>query len=306
MKTWGTLKEEILALGFAKQQEYQKNAGSFIQATNRAMIQVATTVKPILGRYVISRSPMPNALPNPLYMMDIYRYPDKMPRLLQADNVKAFYFECDGNGAATVSNGSETIEVTMESDGKFEAYKGLISGSVSIEFGGEHSYGIRNLALYSQLRSPTDIPTYAQYVEYDMAEITKENGRVVFHRFAEDKPIKQGSFSSGEAYKTVGDYKRKGKSIIMLNYFDEGEFEIWFEKYPAPITNATPDDYPLELDDDACALLPYLVGYDVWIDDSPERATDYMNVYQMKKEELLGASSETVAQVVVSQPYSCL
>ena len=64
-KTWGQIKSECLSLGFERARAYQKNPNIFIESVNRAMVRVASYVKPILGKYVISQRLIQNVLPAP-------------------------------------------------------------------------------------------------------------------------------------------------------------------------------------------------------------------------------------------------
>lgn len=282
-KTWGQLKSECINLGFDRATAYQKNPSLFVEAANRSINYIAETVKPIVAKYVVTHNPIENLLKNPLYMMDVYSYPEKMPTYpLTASGVKSYYFECDGNGTATLTNGTDTVTVDMESTGGFKAYKGLISGDVTLTFSGEYGYLIRNIGLYGTLFGATadDIKPFGQYIRYDLAELTKVDGKRVFYDFADDKPIFQGSFSSGNFYGTVGDYKKDGRTAILFNRFECGQFEVWYKKYPTQITAATPDDFEIELDDDVANLIALRMAFYVWMDDDERKATMYRNDFE--------------------------
>lgn len=293
-KSWGAVKLECTNLGFEKTTAYQKNPSIFIESVNRAMVRVAGYVKPILGKYVISQNSLQNAIPMALYQMDIQAYRGT-PLAFSASGVKSYYFEADGEGVATISNGVDAdIAIPLDSARKYKAYRGFANGDVTITFSGDYAYNVRNVAMYRELYSDNaeDIPAFCQYVPYDIAELTKaEDGRVVFMDFANDQPVQQGSFSSGQSYRTVEDYKKQDKSIILLNHFDVGEFTVWYKKYPRPIVTSTPDEYELELDYDAADLVPLLASHYIWLDDDPQRATMYYNDFAERSGEIMGTAS---------------
>lgn len=288
-KTWGQLKSECINLGFEKTTAYQKNPSIFIESANRALILISTTVRPILGKYVVTHNPIPNILPSPLYLLNIHQYPGT-PIQFTAQGAKSYYFECDGNGTATVSNGVDSEVITLSSNREFKAYRGFMGGTVTITFSGAFAYNIRNIAMYAMTRSASldDIPAYSQYVSYDISELTKVDGKSMFLDFAEDKPIQRGNFVDGNSYKIVSDYKKQERKILLLNYFDIGQFEVWYKKCPTPIAASTPDSFEIELDYDVAALAPYLMAHDVWLDDDDRKATIYYNKYDDLKNQIMG------------------
>lgn len=301
-RTWGYIKSECINLGFDKATAFQKNPSLFVESANRAMNIIATTVKPILAKYVITHNPLENLLPNPHSMMDLYSYPNNMPSApLQASGVKAYYFECNGNGTATLTNGVDTTTIDMQSNGQFKPYKGFIDGDVTLTFSGDYGYMIRNMAMYGTLLGATeeDIQPFSQYLRYDIAELTKMDDETVFFDFADEEPIFQGSFSSGNSYKTVRDYKKDGRSSILLNRSERGQFEVWYKKFPNPVTDTTADDYELELDYDVCTLVPLLMGFYVWLDDDERKASMYRNDFEDRKNDILAnMQPKQVASVV--------
>ena len=293
-KTWGAVKSECLNLGFERARAYQKNPNIFIESVNRAMVRVASYVKPILGKYVISQRLIQNVLPAPLRQLDIQPYRG-IPLTFAGSNIKAYYFECDGVGECTVSNGVDPdVVIALDSDKRFKAYRGFMNGDVTLTFSGDWAYNIRNVALYREIVSNKveDIPSFSQYVPYDIAELTKEGERVVFMDFANEQPLQEGNFSDGAVYRTVADYKKQGRNVILLNHFDVGEFTVWYKKYPTLVSAVTPDNFPLDLDYDAADLVPLLASYYIWLDDDPQRATMYHNAFVDRAGEIMGAASK--------------
>lgn len=76
---------------------------------------------------------------------------------------------------------------------------------------------------------------------------------------------------TNEIKKENADYYIEGKDIY-INDLSEGKYVINYYKYPTEITEETPDDFELELDTDACNVLPYAVASDILKADV---STDY-------------------------------
>lgn len=76
---------------------------------------------------------------------------------------------------------------------------------------------------------------------------------------------------TNEIKKENADYYIEGKDIY-INDLSKGKYVINYYKYPTEITEETPDDFELELDTDACNVLPYAVASDILKADV---STDY-------------------------------
>ena len=55
IKTWGTLKSELLNLGFEKEAAYEKNKSRIIEASNRAIIDIAQYA-PVVKKYTVTQT----------------------------------------------------------------------------------------------------------------------------------------------------------------------------------------------------------------------------------------------------------
>ena len=91
-------------------------------------------------------------------------------------------------------------------------------------------------------------------------------------------------------------YGQEGDSVILLPYEKRGVFKVLYEHRPTAIENtgATVDDtQELDLDEELCALMPLLVAAYVWIEDEPEKAEYYMNLYRERVQEIVVSHRDT-------------
>jgi len=86
----------------------------------------------------------------------------------------------------------------------------------------------------------------------------------------------------GQVY-PFSDYTLEQGYIVVLNYAVIGTFSIFFEKGISLIDLTTPDDFDIEIDQEAEHLVPLLASYHAWLDDDPEKATLYYNEYEQER-----------------------
>lgn len=126
--------------------------------------------------------------------------------------------------------------------------------------------------------NPTD--DSEDWISYDMSTLTEESGKEVFHDFYERPTI------DGEP---VSEYRKDGRNTILFPSSISGDIDVWYKKYPAPITQATLDSYELEIDYDVSDLVPLLMGFYIWMDDDKNLATIYRNDYEQRRDELMAS-----------------
>lgn len=80
------------------------------------------------------------------------------------------------------------------------------------------------------------------------------------------------------------EYEIIGKKIYINN--NKGTYILEYYAYPTEITSETKDDFYLEIDKDAQALLPYLVANDILKVDPSANYTSFYNEYQSRVQSL--------------------
>ena len=117
---------------------------------------------------------------------------------------------------------------------------------------------------------------------YDMEELTREDGDVVFLSFA-DTP---GMVGDG-VYRRYNDFEIEQDRILVMDGSVSGNFKVFYKKAHTPFTIDTDDleDIPLPLK--AHILVPLLTAYYVWLEDEKTKAVDYYNQYEKLAQNIL-------------------
>ena len=269
------LYEQTALLGF---EDSLESTEGFFHAANRAILQV-NSLRPAIRSYAINHKPLENEI-----VEDTFSPVDKRDDItFEAYDVKAYYFECDGNGTAIIeasvnNKWKEIGRVEMNSNRQFKPYKGLIAQAgclVRIRFTGRFFYSVKNVAMYSYLYSDTDadIPAFQPYAEYDMTKLDDD-----FLVLAE-APILEGR----RKMRLNQEYEMEGDKIILIPSFICGEIKILYKHLPNKLVyrdEPSVDETPIDLDEELCSLLPLLVAAFVMAESEPQLANSYMNTYR--------------------------
>ena len=294
------LYNHVAQLGFEDALESEER---FYNATNRALLQV-NTIRPAIKAHSINHTPLPNVLGNNTFQpvqhegdTDVY---------FIAEGIKAFYFEVDGEGEARIERWDESagwdeealLEKRFSENGTFKAYRGFvkadgefIKGIVRLRFSGDAFYSIRNVALYKEVYSTSDvdkIPAFEPYVRYDMSKLADD-----FLSF-ESAPIREGM-----PYEAMNqDYEIEGNTVL-LPYGENGCYTVRYKRRPKKV-DADSYDSVIDLDEDLCALLPCLVASYVLAEDEPSLAQYYLSLYR-EQVSILDARMKKVAPVRIKR-----
>ena len=291
----GQIKQRIYSLGFETAEGASELSQNIIESINEAITVISREIRPIYGTYKITQNPFPNLLG----ISDTIDY-DGTEKTYTAVGAKSYFFECNGNGAVTITDDVGANTLTLTQNSLYGQFKGFCEGDVTITFSGEFSYNIRNLAIYGQKSSNNvaDIPEYRKFRRYDFLELTKENGVKKFIEFADKVIEADGSYTS------LSNFNVERNSTIVLDGLKEAEYTIFYKKLHTEITTATLDSVELELDNDLHYLVPYYACYFVWLDDDERKATQYYNMYETRRNEILGRETKQIATIEVGGYYA--
>ena len=284
------LYDQVAGLGFEKSLE---DDDWFYQAANRALLQV-NYLRPAIGSYVINHEPMKNLVDGGfspvLKTQDI---------IYEATGAKAYYFQANGIGTVYIESlsddgktwtivGQEELQATR----RFVPYFGFISdggkapnfisGKVRLRFTGQFLYSVKCVAMYEHIYSADkkDIPAYESYTRYDISTLTDD-----FLSLSEPPIVED------EEYKKLSeDYDVEGGRVILLPYSSTGCFKVLYNRRPQELVRkntAQEDESVLDLDEELCSLLPVLIASYIWLEDEPDRAQYYNNLYQQRAAEIL-------------------
>jgi hypothetical protein len=128
--------------------------------------------------------------------------------------------------------------------------------------------------------------------EYDILELSKEDGLQCFEGFDEECPL----LISDEVY---GWLKVQEVQILLDRYLyikknQAGTFKAIYKKRLNRITSTTENDFEMELESTVLNIMPLLMAYRVFKDDEPDKAVQYYNEYMQARGEI--AQKKTLAE----------
>lgn len=270
--TLNELKAEVAALGFDNGID---DTSAFIAAANRALSMICRDI-PRLGTLCAPACTIP-----PAYRLDALHH-SSGERIEFNLSGKAYSFYVAGKGEFTKITPAE--RVTCEFDTPISEYRGIIDGSLTLIFDGIGDYEVMDLLIYDKIigENAEDIPPY------ERIRITPDRMTDDFIAFAELPRDGEGRIISG-AY-------IDGREVVLpLGY--NGVVSIRYERRPRKILQDTAD---IDIGPEAAHLLPLLTAYFVWINDEPDLAESYLELYRelAANEKRRGARSAEYSDVL--------
>ncbi len=291
-----TLKElydSVAELGFESELESERLNG-FILAANRAIVQI-NRIRPATSIYKLNHFPLANKLSESTYEPVCK---DDEALIFTAEGAKSYFFECNGNGIATIEKSTdfgetwETLKaIELVSDkGQFEQYRGLILdgevpylGLVRIKFDGDFIYWVQNVAMYGSLLSadPESVPAFGKFIPYDLASLTDDFVSFVC------PPIVDAQRGKGFILNT--DYFVEGASKILIPASFNGVYDVLYNRQNRQLSfddTENMEEIEIDLDSELCSLMPNLVASYIWADDEPTKAEYYLTLYNAQVAEI--------------------
>ena len=272
------LKQKVAALGF----DPNVSADAFIYAVNRALQRV-DTLFPVVKGIDFLHSPPENLAKDADHKIRFKGNTNLSFSSTAA--IKAYSFECNGNGTAVLfgvsASGVETrvASISLSSTGGFVRYTGFLTGSYAkakLTFTGSYSYYVRNVAFYAYLKSASaeDIPPYCEVCEYDLRKLI--DSELGYAGFGGLVSVRTGDLVECEQYRVEGEK-------LFAPFSSSALFNIRYYRFPPEIG----EDYTgeLDVDDRVSELLPlYVAGY-AWLDDYPDKASYYIGQFEKEAAE---------------------
>lgn len=275
------LYRQVAALGFEDSLENSAR-NRFYYTANRALLQISA-VRPLIKSIVLKHRPLNNLLIDSNAERDV-----KESVEFEAVGAKAYYFEFEGSGTATIEyfDGEkwELVAGTIDLNyGTNHIKKGIIkpdgnitANSVRLIFQ-NHGYILRvkNVALYGDIYSDNVelIPNNEDYIRYDLGSLVDDFNGLHAPLMKDD-----GSFVK------VGDgYDVESNRIVLVSRENTGVFRALYKHKPKAIDfSSDPQDNidEIDLDDDLVSLMPLLMASYLWLDEEPEKAQYYLSLYR--------------------------
>ena len=286
------LYDSVAELGFETELESERLNG-FILAANRAIVQI-NRIRPATSIYKLNHFPLVNKLSESTYEPVCK---DDEALIFSTDGAKSYFFECNGNGIATIEKSTDfgetwetlaAVELVSEK-GQFEKYRGLILdgdkpylGLVRIKFSGDYIYWVQNVAMYGSLLSadPESVPAFSKYISHDIASLTDDFVSFVC------PPITDAQRDKGFILNT--DYFVEGASKILIPASIKGVYDVVYNRRNKQLSlNDDMEETNIDLDSELCCLMPNLVASYIWADDEPTKAEYYLTLYNAQVAEIM-------------------
>lgn len=296
------LYDSVAELGFETELESERLNG-FILAANRAIVQI-NRIRPATSIYKLNHFPLVNKLSESTYEPVCK---DDEALIFSTDGAKSYFFECNGNGIATIEKSTDfgetwetlaAVELVSEK-GQFEKYRGLILdgdkpylGLVRIKFSGDYIYWVQNVAMYGSPLSadPESVPAFSKYISYDIASLTDDFVSFVC------PPITDAQRDKGFILNT--DYFVEGASKILIPASIKGVYDVVYNRQNKQLSlNDDMEETNIDLDSELCCLMPNLVASYIWADDEPTKAEYYLTLYNAQVAEIM-AKEKSLKPVV--------
>lgn len=280
------LYSEVARLGF---ETLLEDSTGFCHALNRALMQIAS-IRPEIRSVTVVHEPLCNLLDVKAENADKKSGGTELTYTASSGAV-AYSFECDGVGSCSIyalysgvwepKGGPITLKSTH---GLYKTYRGVIeckdASAVRLCFHGDYTYFVKNPALWDEIFSGNgnDVPAFSAFVKYDIANMVGD-----FLGF-EAPPIKS---KNGFEYLGNG-YRIESGRVLVLPYEARGSYDVQYKHKPTPIDSKSPatDETEIDLDDECASLLPLLVAAYIWLEDEPEKASYYMDLYRERATEI--------------------
>lgn len=285
------LYDSVAELGFENELESERLNGFYL-AANRAIVQI-NRIRPATSIYKLNHFPLANKLSESTYEPVCK---DDEALIFTAEGAKSYFFECNGNGIATIEKSTDlgatwevikAIELVSEK-GQFETYRGLILdgeepylGLVRIKFAGDYIYWVQNVAMYGSLLSadPESVPAFSKFISYDLASLTDDFVSFVC------PPILDAQRDKGFIFNT--DYFVEGASKILIPASFNGVYAVVYNRQNRQLSSEDDmEETEIDLDSELCCLLPNLVASYIWADDEPTKAEYYLTLYNAQVSEI--------------------
>lgn len=256
--TYAELKRQVLHLGLLDGFDDESLENSFSDAATRAIREVAL-IFPREGRATVAHYPL---RPMTAAQSFIHRGSEVS---IQCSGVAAFCFYVSG-GAGKLYVSSPTATHSFEFNG---AVRTLVKRTVQELFGTDvadltlrftgNYYIVTELSFFDavadDLRPPMDGTIY------DMRALVPDFGRFSSRPFEDGTPVRE-------------DYYISGSCITLSSDVPAGNYTVLYEHYPEA-ANADDPEAELDVDHDTELLVPHLCAYYMWMDDQPEKASQF-------------------------------
>lgn len=266
--TVGELQAEVAYLGFETRLNDEAIRRGFIPAVNRGIAEL-DQLMPKTARVVFYHRPPADLLPS---FSPIRKSPGETVTVDLPDGTLAFSARVSGTGVLILRDGRGDARFPFASGRRTATFCGRVEGSGTLLLTDGDGGGDCDLLAVRALDSGAADGLFDEsgYLSYRCRDAHPD-----FFSFTPPCVEYRGAPYAGE-YKTAGD------ALLLPASAPAGEYTAVIRLQPATVSEGDGADAELPLDPALAALLPELVASFLWLDDAPEKARFYYEVYLRK------------------------
>lgn len=266
--TVGELQAEVAYLGFETRLNDEAIRRGFVPALNRGIAELDALL-PKTARVVFYHRPPADLLPS---FSPVRKSPGETVSVTLPDGTLAFSARVSGSGVLTLRDGRGDTRFPFATGRRTATFCGRVEGSGTLLLSdGEDACDCDLLAVRALDSGAADgLFDESGYLSYRVRDAHPD-----FFSFAPPFVEFRGAPYAGE-YKTAGD------ALLLPANAPAGEYTAVIRLQPATVSDGDGADAEIPLDPALTALLPELVASFLWLDDAPEKARFYYEVYLRK------------------------
>lgn len=266
--TYAELKASTSLLGFTDTLDELSDTAeaSFRAALARAAVQV-DALRPRTGTLFLTHAPAANLTDEPHFTLA-----PGTPRTVSRPDAVAYWFEGRGVGTCEVTAGDGGVRrITWDAPETPAPFWGIVGGGVTLVFASETGGSVENLGIYDGAGGVPIPHGGGAYVRYPLRDRAAD-----FRALAEPPALWRDG-----AYETLTDgYETDPEGNLYLARSLPGSYRVHYLRAVPHIGEDFPEEGELPFDRDQAELLPLLIAYYLLLDEEPDKATEYMNLYR--------------------------
>lgn len=266
--TVGELQAEVAYLGFETRLNDEAIRRGFIPALNRGIAEL-DALSPRISRVVFYHRPPADLLPA---FSPIRKSPGEIVSVSLPDSTRAFSARVSGKGVLTLRDGNGDVTFPFSTGRRTATFCRAVEGEGTLLFTDGDGGGC------------CDILSVRAY-DTDAADGAFEESGYLSYRVRDERPDFFAFSSPFVEYRGApytGEYRTAGDALLLPAGAPAGEYVAVIRLAPETVSE---DDGPgalVPLEPALAALLPELVASFLWLDDAPEKARFYYEVYLRK------------------------
>ena len=266
--TVGELQAEVAYLGFETRLNDEAIRRGFIPALNRGIAEL-DALSPRTARVVFYHRPPADLLPA---FSPIRKSPGEIVSVSLPDSARAFSARVSGKGVLTLRDGNGDYDFPFSTGRRTATFCRKVEGAGTL------------LITDGEGGGDCDILSVRAF-DSDAADGLFDESGYLSYRVKDERPdffAFKAPFVEFHHAPYTGEYKTSGDALLLPANAPAGEYTAVVRLSPESVSESDGPTAKIPLEPAVAALLPELVASFLWLDDAPEKARFYYEVYLRK------------------------